>query len=149
MTIAIDGNSKTHIDTHTHTTRREVTYLRNNFPKHFIKMQSVVVYLSMVCVYLTVTRVGLWSFPGHTHFFDQTHMTFRTHLALTFTFVGIALHTLNWLLKRPNYSQTLLTHYLLLPPKSVFSKQYGPRCGFCSGYLLYAKTNTIFSERNT
>ena len=38
------------------------------------------------------------SFSSHTHFFDQTHMTFRTHLALTFTFVGIiALHSLNWL----------------------------------------------------
>ena len=35
------------------------------------------------------------SFPGHTHFFDQAHMTFRTHLALAFTFVGIAIHSLN------------------------------------------------------
>ena len=40
-----------------------------------------------------VARVSLWSmivsFPGHTHF-----LTFRSHLALTFTFVGLALHSL-------------------------------------------------------
>ena len=109
----------------THTIRREVTYLRNDFPKHFIKMQSIVVWLSVVCVYLTVARVGLVVISWSCSLFDQTHITFRTHLALTFTFVGIALHSLNWfesrkcLFKRPNYSQRLLTLYLLLPPKSV------------------------------
>ena len=35
-------------------------------------------------------------FPGHTHCFNQTHMIFRTHLALTFAIVGIALNSLNW-----------------------------------------------------
>ena len=47
-------------------------------------------------------RVGLWSLivscPGHTHFFDQTHKTFR-HLALTFIFVGIALHSSDLIVK--------------------------------------------------
>ena len=54
----------------------------------------------MVCVYLTMARVGLWtkilSFPGRAHFINQTLMTFGTHFALTFTFVGISLHSLNW-----------------------------------------------------
>ena len=84
------------------------------------------------------------SFPGHTHFFDRTHdiasfpghthfltghMTFRTHLALTFPFcihlIGLSVGSVN---KRPNYSQTLISLYsqtlislyLLLAPKSVF-----------------------------
>ena len=50
----------------------------------------------MVCVYLTVARVGLWtkivSFPGHALFIKQTHMTFGAHFALMLTFVEISLH---------------------------------------------------------
>ena len=48
MTLAVDG--KTHIDTRTHTIRREVIYLRNDFPKYFIKMQSVVGAVSGLCL---------------------------------------------------------------------------------------------------
>ena len=33
---------------------------------------------------------GQSTIPGHTHLFDQAQMTFRTHVDLTFTFVGIA-----------------------------------------------------------
>ena len=71
-------------------------------------------------------------------------MTFRTHLAITFTFVRIALHTLNWLLKRPNYSHTLLTHYLLLPPKSVFSNSTDPDAAFVQG--IYCMLRQIRSS---
>ena len=81
MTLAVDGNSKTHIDTRTHTqSSMRSPNIRNDFPNHFIKMQSVVVWLSVVCVYLTAARVGLWSmnvsFPGHAHLFDQTVNTY-------------------------------------------------------------------------
>ena len=74
MTLAVDG--KTHIDICKHTP----SGVSPDYPKHCIKMQPVVVQLSVVCFYLTAARLGRWSmnvsFPGHAHFFDQTVNTY-------------------------------------------------------------------------
>ena len=84
--IHTQTRTRAHARTHTHTSG----WISLNFS---LKCSL----LSCSCqwsVFTSQWRVGLWSlivvFPGHTHFFDQT----RTHLALTFTFVGIALHSL-------------------------------------------------------
>ena len=96
----------THARAHTHTHLPARGYLPlERFPLTFLlkcSLLSCSCQSSVACVYPTVARVCLWSisvhvsFPGHTHLFDKTHMTVRTNLALTFTFVGIAFHSPNW-----------------------------------------------------
>ena len=88
MTLAVDGNSKTHIDTRTHTPSGVRSPVSGMISPNISLKCSL---LSCSCQWSVLTSrwqgLALWSFPGHANFFYQTHMTFRTHLALTFTFV--------------------------------------------------------------
>ena len=93
----------THTRTHAHTYTHTHIYTHARTPSGVRSPTSgkISLNISLKCILLSCSchwsaftsrlRVGLWSmivsFPGHSHFFDQTHMTFRTHLALTFTFV--------------------------------------------------------------